>query len=233
MTPLDDLLGSIFEDRQSPLYPEFAGWVQESRRFKAFAGQYATKIRAKLKNVRDEGGLQDLRAELATAALLLREDRFEMEYEQYIAAKVRGPDFTITFKTHTRFNVEVRRIRTGEWSAGDPEARLHKLMTVLCDKAGQMPSSIINLLWLIPEQVLTEADLIQAITRLRGLAERKDDGFFTRRGYAGGADFLKHYTRLSGIVLHQAGSHTLWLNPVARHKTPSDMVNAIQRLTAA
>src|SRR5690349_18653023 len=101
MTALDDLLNDIFDGKKSALYAEFEGWLKGSRRFKAFATLYRAKIRAKLKNVRDEGGMKDVRAEIATAALLLHEERFTLEYEKYAALKQRGPDFTVTFKTHT------------------------------------------------------------------------------------------------------------------------------------
>src|SRR6185369_2610002 len=99
---------------------------------------------------RDENGMNDLRAELETAALLLREERFTLEYEKYAALKQRGPDFTVTFKTHTPFNVEVRRIRSLELDDENAEARIGKLMSVLCEKVRQMPPSIVNLLWLVP-----------------------------------------------------------------------------------
>ena len=230
MTALDDLLDTIFDGKQPALYPEFEGWVRGSRRFRAFATHYRSKIRAKLKNVHDEGGLKDLRAELETAALLLREERFTLEYETYAASKQRGPDFTVTFKTHTPFNVEVRRIRSVELDDGDTEARIGKLMVVLCDKVGQMPPSIVNLLWLMAEREISEADLTRAVMTLRQLAERKAEDFFTRRGFEGATDFLKHYRQLSGIVLRQSGEHVLWLNSLARHKAPPDIVRAIQRL---
>ena len=73
MTTLDELLDEIFDGKKPDLYPEFEGWVRGSRRFKAFAISYRAKIRTKLKNVRDDGGMKDLRAELETAALLLTE----------------------------------------------------------------------------------------------------------------------------------------------------------------
>ncbi len=230
MTTLDDLLDDIFDGKRPALYPEFEGWVRGSRRFRAFATSYRGKIRAKLKNVRDEGGMKDLRAELETAALLLREERFTLEYEKYAASKQRGPDFTVTFKTHTPFNVEVRRIRSVELDDGDAEARIGKLMAVLCDKVGQMPPSIVNLLWLIAEREISEADLTRAVMTLRQLAERKAEDFFTRRGFESAADFLKQYRQLSGIVLRQSGENVLWLNSLARHKAPPEIVTAIQRL---
>src|SRR5687767_2233456 len=139
MTALDDLLENIFDGKRPAFYPEFENWVRGSRRFKAFATSYRGKIRTKLKNVRDEASMKDLRAELEAAVLLLRDDRFTLEYEKYAALKQRGPDFTVTFKTHTPFNVEVRRIRSRELDDDDAEAHIIKLMAVLCDKVGQMP----------------------------------------------------------------------------------------------
>ncbi|MFN8375719.1 MAG: hypothetical protein U0694_22965, partial [Anaerolineae bacterium] len=192
MPPLDELLDYLFDGKRPALYPEFEGWVRESRRFKAFAIAYRGKIRTKLKNVRDEHGMKDVRAELLSAALLLREERFTLEYEKYAASKQRGPDFSVTFKTHTPFNVEVRRIRSLELDDGDSdEARQLKLMAVLCDKVGQMPPGIVNLLWLTGERALAEAELSQAANTLRLRAEHKAEDFFTRRGFDSAADFLR------------------------------------------
>lgn len=236
MTTLDDLLDHIFEGKNLALYggfkAEFEGWLRASRRFRAFATTYRDKIRTKLRSVRDDAGLNDLRAELGTAALLLREDRFMLEYEKYAASKQRGPDFTVTFRTHTPFNVEVRRVRSAEWDDADSETRINKLVAVLCDKVGQMPPSIVNLLWLLTEGEITEADLTRAITTLRQLAERKAEEFFTRRGFESATDFLKRFGQLSAIVLRQTGRNFVWLNGLARHKTPPDIVTAIQRLIA-
>ena len=230
MSTTDDLLDEIFDDKRNALYAEFAAWVRESRRFKAFASTYRAKIRSKLKNVRDDGAMQDLRAELETAALLLRDDRFTLEYEKYAAAKQRGPDFTVTFKTHTVFNVEVRRVRTLELSASDADARSGKFMSVVCDKVGQMPPSIVNLLWLRAGGEMSEAELTRVVTTLRQLAEGKAEDYFRRRGFESAAGFLKQYRQLSGIVLHQPGEQAIWINPLARHKAPPEIVAALQRL---
>jgi len=230
MAALDDLLDYLFDGQRPALYPEFEGWLRGSRRFHAFAHTYRGKIRAKLRNARDQEGLKDVRAELETAALLLRDDRFTLEYEKYAASKQRGPDFTVTFKTHTPFNVEVRRIRGVELEEGDAEARLAKLVTVLGDKVRQMPPSIINLLWLIAEDDVTETDVAQAAATLRQLAERKVELFFTRRGFESAGDFLKQYGRLSGVIVRQSGEPVLWLNPLARHKAPPEIAAALRRL---
>ncbi len=230
MSALDELLGYIFDGKKTGFYAEFEGWVRDSRRFKAFASEYRTKIRTKLKNERDEGGMKDLRAELETAARLLCEERFTLEYEKYAASKQRGPDFAVTFKTHTPFNVEVQRIRSVELDDGDSEARIGKLMTVLCEKLGQMPPSIVNLLWLKAERESSESDLTRAVMILSRLAEHKAEDFFTRRGFENAADFIKQYGRLSGIVLRPSGEQVFWLNSVARHKVPPEIVTALQRL---
>lgn len=232
MAALDDLLDAIFDGATPALRAEFAGWLRESRRFRDFAARNRTKLRAKVRGVRDEGGMADLRAELEAAALLLRDERFTLEYEKYAASGQRGPDFTVTFKTHTLFNVEVRRIRGIELSGEDPDARLLKLTAVFSDKVGQMPPGIVNLLWLVAEGEIAEQDVDRAAGSLRGLAERKIDEFFTRRGFASAADFLRQYQRLSGIVWQPAGGTTVWLNPIARHKTPEGIAGALRRLTA-
>lgn len=248
MAAVDDLLANIFDGLPPGLMEgfrsEFAAWVRDSRRFREFAGGNRSKIRAKLRSARDEGGLLDVRAELQTALLLLGDERFTLEYEAYAAAKQRGPDYTVTFKTHTPFNVEVRRVRAADLSPADLHAeesgspgtpgvaRGHtgKLMAVLCDKVGQMPPSIVNLLWLAADGELAESDITAAAAALRQLAERKADDFFLRRGFATTGDFLKQYGRLSGIVVRQGGGNTVWLNGLARHKPPREVVTAIERL---
>ncbi len=226
----DPLLDEIFGSQHVALRAEFDGWLRGSRRFAAFADVYRGKIRAKLRHAADADGLRDVRAELEVAALLLGDERFAVEYEKYAAAKQRGPDFTVTFKTHTPFNVEVRRLRAAEADA-DPEARAVRLGYVLVDKARQMPPSIVNLLWLSGDGPAAESDLSAATTALRQLAERKADDFFTRRGYESAADFQRAYARLSGVVWRGTGEPVVWLNAPARHKAPPEIVNAIRRLS--
>lgn len=228
MSDLDDLLNSIFDGTDTAPLPEFEGWARSSRRFRDFAYTYRSKIRAKLRNAHQNARLDDVRAELETAALLLREKRFTLEYEKYAALRQRGPDFTVTFRTHIPFNVEVRRIRSAESDSAGPQ--VDKLVAIVCDKAGQMPPSIVNFLWLAAERRISEAELAEATSALLQLAERKVESFFTQRGFTSAAAFLKQYQRLSGIVAHAPGETAVWLNPVARHKAPGDVVTAIRRL---
>jgi hypothetical protein len=230
MAVVDELLSHIFEDKQPALYPDFERWLRGSRRFKAFAISYRDKIRSKVRNAPDKNKMQDLRAELETAVLLLREERFTLEYEQYAASKQRGPDFTVTFKTHTPFNIEVRRIRNVEVDEEEENARIGKLMAVLCDKVGQMPPGIVNLLWLTAERALPEGVLLQATSTLHQLADSKNEAFFSKRGFASAPAFLKQYRHLSGIVFQHETQPVFWANSSARHAIPTDIKNALHRL---
>lgn len=232
MSPLTDLLDDLFDGKQTPFYAEFERWARDSRRFKTFATDNRGKIRAKLRYANGDDGLRDVRAELAVAYLLLTEPRFTLEFERYAAAKQRGPDFTVTYKTHTPFNVEVRRLRGGELD-DDPGTRREKLMAVLCDKVKQMPPSLINLLCLTSERAVTESDLSQAVTTLRQWAESRNHDYLTRRGFDSGAAFLRQLRRLSGVIVRPAGDNVLWLNPLARHPVPPDLVSALLRSAVA
>jgi hypothetical protein len=207
-----------------------SGWMQDSRRFKSFVAQNGTKIRSKLRGARDVDGLLDLRAELETAALLLRDDRFTLEFEKYAAGRQRGPDFTVTFKTHTPFHVEVRRFRTTNLEKAATRALSARLIAVLCDKVGQMLPGAVNLLWIVDETNVKEADLNEAATTLRRLADGKQETFFTRRGFGSAAHFLRQFSRLSGVVLHHADTNVYWANTLARRKAPAEIVLAIRRM---
>ncbi len=237
MGAADELLDYLFDGgfrdgKESPLRADFARWLQISRRFRPFATTYRDKIRAKLRLVRDEGAMKDLAAELETAALLLRDERFAVEYETYVASKHRGPDFAVAYRTNTPFNVEVRRIRGVALEDQDGDARVGRLMGAMCSKVGQMPPGMVNLLWLVGEREIPEDDLARATSTLRQLAETKVEDYFTRRGFESAADFRRQFQRLSGIVLRNPSGLKVWPNPLARHRVPPEIVLAIERLRA-
>lgn len=220
MSATSKLLEAIFDSKRPVFYTEFEGWLRNSRRFRAFAHEYRNKIRAKFNNARHAGALDDLHAELRAAVLLIREQRFEVEYEHYAAAKQRGPDFTLRFKGHTSFNVEVRRL------PDDPA----RLPVIICEKVGQLPAGIINLLWLAAGAGHSEAHLLAATAELHSAASRKDDAYFSKRGFTDTAEFNKRYPRLSGILLHRPNGSVIWLNPQARHAVPRDLLSALRQL---
>jgi hypothetical protein len=224
MTP-GDVLGALFEDERHPLYSALAEWVKTDRRFRAFAEAYRGKIRRKLRTNTDPDTAADLYFELDVGRWLLREPRMEVEYETF-DARQGGPDYTVTFRVNTRFNVEVRRIRTAE--TGDD--RVRKLTDILASKTKQMPPGAINLL-VLSDGAPPGGDLADAAAALRGLAERKDDAFFARRGYPGAADFLRQYRQLSGAAFRAAGG-VLWLNSLAKRPLPKDLALALERLLA-
>lgn len=238
--PVIDLLTYIFTNTQLPLAVQFGHWVHSSPRFRTFAETYRDKIRKKVRGITEAEGYRDLQAELATAYLLVLERRFLVEYEKYGVGKQRGPDFSITYKTHIRFDVEVtrlRRLRGDQSQAGEagttPEPG--KLVNTLCAKLEQLPPSMINILVLAANDAPYSGDdlasgLRSAVMLLQERVERKDDEFFIRRGFLGARDFLKHYSRLSAVrLIPPDAPPVLRLQPQARHPLPPDLAILLRR----
>jgi hypothetical protein len=233
----DELLDYIFLHNTHALAEQCQQWVAASPRFLSFADQYRDKIRKKVRGIRDEEGLKDLQFELEVAYLLLSERRFAVEYEKGGVGKQRGPDFCVTFKTHTPFNVEVKRIRASEAERPAEPPEYSRIASTTCQKIGQLPAGMINLLAIASDSGLYQGpDVAAAMAGLRGRAERRDEPFFTRRGFLGARDFLKQYQRLTAVLFHThaAGGDgqpsTLWPNPIGRQRLPDDLRNALQRL---
>jgi len=234
---VNELLTYIFSGSHYSFAALFAAWLNASPPFKVFAEAQRAKIRKKVQNTRDEETRRDLEAELATAYWLLQERRFTLDYELYGAEKARGPDFTVTFRTRIRFNVEVTRLRRGAAAVPpDPAAARPKILNSLCAKLGQMPPSIINVLLLVGDGDTYDAEAVGAAIRLLGdRATHKDDEFFIRRGFTSARDFQRQYARLSAVLfrpLPDAGPPapaTLWLNTQARHPLPSDIAAILQK----
>ena len=226
--PANDLLPYIFPNTRLPLAVQFAHWAQASPHFRAFAETYRDKIRKKVRTITEAEGYGDLQAELATAYFLVQERRFLVEYEKYGVGKQRGPDFSVTYKTHIRFDVEVTRLRGGQ--AGEAPGPA-KLANTLCAKLQQLPPSMINILVMCADEAsYSEDDLTSGLRLLQERADRKDDEFFTRRGFLGARDFLRHFGRLSAIRLVAAGaSPLLRLQPQARHLLPPDLAAILRR----
>jgi len=235
----DELLTHIFARDAHALAAQFAVWLASSARFRAFAEQYRDKIRKKVRGIRDLEGLMDLTFELEIAYLLLSEQRFAVEYEKGGVGKQRGPDFCVTFRTHIPFNVEVKRLRASTTSRADAPPEYSRIASTACQKIGQLPAGMINVLAISSDSGPSHAsDVAAAMAGLRTRAERKDDPFFTRRGFLGASDFLKQYQRLSAVLFYthpidgDGPLIQLWLNPIARQRPPNDLRNALQRLGA-
>ena len=112
-----------------------------------------------------------------------------------------------------------------------------RIAGTVCQKIGQLPAGMINILAISSDsEHYLASDGAAAMAGLRARAERKDDAFFTRRGFLGAGDFLKQYQRMSAVLFHThlAASDgqpiQLWLNAIARQRPPNDLRNALQRL---
>ena len=244
MTTSEPLI-DIFGDATDTLAVQCARWVEESERFRDFVVAYHTKIRKKVRGLRDEEGRSDLLFELATAHRLLQERRFTIEYEKYGVGKQRTPDFVVTYKTNVVFNVEVKRMRAAAPAlAGLPSADVppadgpresNKLINTICAKLGQLLPGTINLLALSTDGVTyQENDIARTMKLLKQHAERKDEDYFMRRGFASARDFLHDYQRLSAMHIRRGwdddgASPSLWLNKEAQRPIPRDLYTILRR----
>lgn len=222
----DELLAELFGVEMSPLAESCAGWMETSPRFAAFMEANRGKIRKKVRlaSVGEAGWLGDLRAELEVAALLLRHPSLALEYELYAAGKMRGPDFTVTLKGHTRCNVEVKRLRA---APGTLEGRV---ACAVCEKLRQMPPSIPNLLWISVEDAPTIAlDLPVVMKTLLQRVEARDEALLARHRFADRADFFAGWLRLSGVLVRADRAALLWLNSQAKHPLPRDLATLLSR----
>jgi hypothetical protein len=228
--PLDDLIGYLFGTDGSSLAVEVGPWLVASPRFRVFAETYRDKIRKKARGLGDDESRRDFAFELAIAVRLLEERRFALEYESYGVGQ-RAPDFRVTFRSTLRFNVEVRRLRRPAPTQGSPADRA-PLIRAVCDKLGQLPPAMINVLVLGADGPSSAAEaLAPAMLWLQGRAAAKDETVFVQRGFSGVRDFLRHYQRLSGALWLTGESGalgaSLWRNPQARHSLPADLARAL------
>jgi hypothetical protein len=236
---INETLNYLFDDVPHLLSPSLNGWMSESVRFATFVETYRDKIRKKIRTARDPDSSQDLQAELETAYLLLREPRFDLAYEPYGRGGMRGPDFAVTFRTHTTFNVEVTRMRMAlqELDPGRVEQAGYRLADIVCSKLGQMPPGIMNLLVIMADsQAICELDIAQVLKQLKLRAEQKDPRLYQRHRFRNPADFFKYFQRLSGILVRSAGDDgpgrcpILWLNSQAKHVLPRPICHSLERL---
>jgi hypothetical protein len=222
-----ELLTYLFGETTHPISARLGKRLAASPRFRAFVEAQRDKIRKKARGTADDEGLTDLHLELDVAHWLLRDRSCTVHYETYLAGKTRGPDFTVTFKGHTRFHVEVKRLRGS--------AAFAKWADAVCDKLGQLPTGSINVLLVAADARGRGAlDAPSAMTRVQTLAERTDDAVFVRRGLHGARDYLRQAQRLSGVVgwsgwnAEADGWASLWLNRQAKHPIPPEIVRLLQ-----
>lgn len=224
----DELLTYFFDEKPHLLTAPMQTWLASSRRFTAFVNTFHTKIRKKLRATQGSESLLDLRLELETAYLLLKEPALNVMYEPLPIRQSRGPDFAVTFTTSTLFMMEVTRLRV----ADDIEERLADMA---CSKLAQLPPKHSNVLLVgVEASNLTAGSLRAAMLQLQQRVERADASFVQRYGFRDRTDFFQHYLRLSELLVRgpqlQAGEPAIgWINPQAKYPLPSKVRTALYR----
>jgi hypothetical protein len=233
----DELHAYLFDGKPHLLAEPVGTWLESSRRFAAFAAEFRDKIRKKLRVTQEEETLYDLRLELETAYLLLRERTLSLVYEPQQSREGRGPDFAVTFTTSLTFMVEVTRLRaapspeTSPTSPGDME----RLADAVCSKLGQLLAQRNNVLIVGVDALFLKQDNLQALMlRVQQRAERNDAAFWQRYGFRDRADFFRHYQRLNEILLRGTQLRAnepvvVWVNPQAKDPLPSKVRTALHR----
>src|SRR3989441_912835 len=123
------------------------------------------------------------------------------------------------------------RVGADDPSLAAAPADLARLIRAVCDKLGQLPPAMINVLVLGADRSSSAAEtLAPAMRWLQDRAAQKDETLFRQRGFTGTRDFLRHYQRLSGalwLVGDPGVRPSLWRNPQARHPLPADLAKAL------
>jgi hypothetical protein len=234
---LDELMIYLFDGQPHPLAEPVAVWLEASRRFSAFATAFRDKIRKKLRVIRAEETLYDLRLELETAYLLLQERSLSLVYEPEHAGPGRRPDFAVTYTTSLSFMVEVTRMRTLATLGPEDGCVLQseRIADAICAKLGQLLPQRANILILGVDALhLTQSDLQSVMLRLQQRAERNDSALWTRYGFRDRSDFFRHYQRLSEVLVRgsqiEASESTItWINRQAKYPLPSKVRTALYR----
>lgn len=206
-THLDRLVEYLTDaEAGTALAADLRRWMEGSRPFRAFAEEHRDKIRKKIRIARDDEARRDLRAELAVAHAVLADRRVELAYER-AGATVGGPDFTISFRGHVAFNLEVTRWR-GERAT---------LARQIVAKLRQLPPSVAN-------AVLVDVDASAALPELDDVMRRIRARAETRAERA-------RLTRLGGVYVWSEAEDparaALWLNDAARIRLPTTAARAV------
>lgn len=218
-----DLHTYLFARHPHPLEPPLQTWLG-SRRFAAFADEAKSKIRKKLRAAEEPESILDVRLELETAYLLLRERPFSVVYEPPAAGSARTPDFAVSYTSHSTFMLEVTRLR------GD--VKLERLEHAVCSKLGQLASERSNVLLTGVSNSLTDDELRTAMADLQRRAERHDAEVLKRSRLRDWSDFFRHTGRLSEMLTRnpqEAGALSVWTNPQANHPLSSKIRTALYR----
>lgn len=234
----DELLDYLFDGKPHLLAEPVDAWLESSRRFTSFASAFRDKIRKKLRVTRDEKTLFDLRLEMETAYLLLREKTLSLTYEPEQSKSIRSPDFAVTYTTSFTFMVEVTRLRAAPKPGSlspliSPNGE--RLADAICSKLGQLLPQRSNVLIIgMDEARVMYHDLQASMLRIQQRAEQSDSAFWARYGFQDRSDFFRHYQRLTEVIVRgsqwQADEPLVsWINPQAKHPLPGKVRTALYR----
>jgi hypothetical protein len=237
---VDELLHYLFDGQSHILAAPMAAWLGSSRRFTAFVNTFRDKIRKKLRVTQNRETLYDLQLELETAFLLLKERTLSVIYEPEQNRQVRSPDFAVTFTTSLTFMVEVTRLRGGakEMLVSSDHGRPleeERLADAICSKLGQLLPQQSNVLIIgVEVSLLSQKDLQALMLRIQQRAEARDSVLWQRYGFRDRADFIRHYQRLSEVLvrgsqLQPQEPSVAWVNPQAKHPLPGKVRTVLYR----
>lgn len=218
------LVADLVGDASHPLAGEIGGWLEDRGRFRAWAEANGPKVRKKVRGAgSDAGSLADVRAELVVARGLLADRRMEVAFEAYGSGRG-GPDFTVTWRATTRFNVEVTRLR------GEPGT--DALAGAILGKLRQLPPSVPNVLVLAVAQPVAVEAFAQAAATLRSLADARNPWLLSRAGVDSSRAFYDRFLRLGAVLAwaERAGegpSVAAWSNASARIAVPGPALRAL------
>jgi hypothetical protein len=235
---IDELQTYLFDNKPHILTDSMRTWLASSRRFTAFVTTSRDKIRKKIRVTQDQETIYDLRLELETAYLLLRERALSLEYEPEQSKQVRGPDFAVSYTTSLTFMVEVTRLREiqkepllSSNNGIPPEGE--RLADAICSKLGQLSPQRSNVLVVGMDAMnLRQSDLQTLMLRIQQRAERNDPAFWQRYGFRERADLFRHFQRLSEVLVRSSQLQgdkpvVMWVNPQSKHPLPSKVRTAL------
>ena len=241
---IDELLLQLLGNDPQQVLPLFRQWLVTSRRFRTFAEQYHTKIRAKLRGAGDAEALHDLLFELEIAHWLLQEKRFHLAYEPQTIRTGPRPDFTVTLTTKWHFHVEVTRIHTTVTEESRQEEPLlngyqRKLLMVILGKLNQLKAGAPNLLLIgLAPDLFLERSVDELIKQMKQRIEKNDLALLPRSRLQTSAAFFKQYYALSGIFFYFLPKPVeptfappfLWLNKEAKYPLVTQVQTILHQL---
>lgn len=236
-TLIEELHSYLFDGGPHVLAAPVEAWLASSRRFVAFVSAGRDKIRKKLRVIKDEESLYDLKLELETVYLLLREKSLSVAYEPEHSRRFRSPDFAVTFTTSLTFMVEVTRLRAVQVSelSQTVSTGADRIAEAVCSKLGQLLPQRSNILIVGMENPIpSQSELQSAMLRLQQRAEGEETAFWQRYSFRDRTDFFASFHRLSEILVRGAQLDAqvplaVWVNPQAKHRLPGKVRSAFYR----